>query len=245
MRQGVIGLLVGGLLLGPGGARAETTLTFYLGLSLTHDSDVRVRLRDGTDLKYRGISWASRSFQLPFYYGLQLTHHFEPRRDWGVRLDFFHDKAYADAEMPVPVTGTRAGGRVEATEPLSTTVQGFNMSHGTNYLTLNVLRRWNTCPEPGCTGKLQPYVGAGAGLMIPHVEATVGEASVGEYQLTGPAFQLLGGLAWPFASRLSLMGEYRVTRGAAGVSIPGGTLDTTLYTHHFVAGPSLRLPLLP
>ena len=243
--RAIFGLLVGGTLLGAGSARAETTLTLYLGLSLTHDSDVRVRLRDGTDLTYRGISWASRSFELPFYYGLQLTHHFEPRRDWGLRLDFFHDKAYADTGKPVPVTGTREGGRVEATEPLDTTGQGFNMSHGTNYLTLNVLHRWNTCPKVGCTGRLQPYVGAGAGLMIPHVEATVGGASVGEYQLTGPAFQLLGGLAWPFASRLSVLGEYRVTRGAASVSIPGGELDTALYTHHFIAGPSLRLPLLP
>lgn len=40
-------------------------------------------------------------------------------------------------------------------------------------------------------------------------------------------------------------GEYRVTRGDATVSIPRGELDTTLYTHHFIAGPSLRLPLLP
>jgi lipid A oxidase len=245
MRAIVIGGLVGATLLGAGSARAETTLTLYLGMSLTHDSDVRVRLRDGTDLKYRGISWASRSFELPFYYGLQLTHHFEPRRDWGLRLDFFHDKAYADAGAAVPVTGTRGGERVDTTEPLNTTVQGFNMSHGTNYLTLNVLRRWNSGPEPGSTGRLQPYVGAGAGLMIPHVEATVGSESVGEYQLTGPAFQLLGGLAWPFASRLSVMGEYRLTRGAASVDVPGGELDTTLYTHHFIAGPSLRLPLLP
>jgi lipid A oxidase len=237
--------LVGTALLVSGSAHAETTLTFYLGLSLTHDGDVRVRLRDGTDLKYRGVSWASRSFELPFYYGLQLTHHFEPRRDWGLRLDFFHDKAYADAGTPVAVTGTRGGGSVDTTEPLSTTVQGFNMSHGTNYLTLSVLRRWNSGPEPGSTGRLQPYVGAGAGLMLPHVEATVGSESVGEYQLTGPAFQLTGGVAWPFASRLSVFGEYRFTRGDASVRIPGGEVETTLYTHHLVAGPSLRLPLLP
>jgi hypothetical protein len=60
--------------------------------------------------------------------------------------------------------------------------------------------------------------------------------------LTGPAFQFLGGLDWPFASRLSLVGEYRLTRGAASVSIPGGELATTLYTHHFITGPCLRLP---
>jgi len=240
MRATVTGVLLGALW--AGAARAETTLTLYAGVSFTHDSDVRVRLPGGTNLEYRGISWASRSFQLPIYYGVQLTHHFASRPDWGVRLDFFHDKAYADADTPVPVTGTRGGVRVAGSEPLAATVQGFNMSHGANYLTLNVLRRWNRCPQPGCTGRPQPYVGAGLGLMIPHVEATVGAESVSDYQLTGPAFQLTGGLAYPLASRLSVSGEYRFTRGDASVDIPGGTLDTRLYTHHLVAGPSLRLP---
>jgi lipid A oxidase len=236
MRPSFTGLLLGGLLAGANAAHAETTLTLYAGVSFTHDSDVRVRRPGGTDLHYQGISWASRSFQLPIYYGVQLTHHFAARPDWGVRLDFFHDKAYANVDTAVPVTGTREGTRVEGSEPLSASVQGFNMSHGANYLTLNVLHRWNR------TGRPQPYAGAGLGLMIPHVEATVGTESVSEYQLTGPAFQLLGGLAYPLGSHVSVLGEYRFTRGDASVDIPGGTLDTRLYTHHLVAGPSLRLP---
>ncbi|HLM47886.1 MAG TPA: hypothetical protein VK458_28745 [Myxococcaceae bacterium] len=134
----------------------------------------------GEGLEARGPpeSWTS-----PIYYGVRLTHYFEARRDWGVMLDFFHDKVFADTEAPVRVTGTRGGEPVEGMEPLGTTVRRFNMSHGMNYLTLDVVHRCNTCPEPGCTGRLQPYVGAGAGLVIPHVEAAVGEQSVGEYQV--------------------------------------------------------------
>jgi len=239
-RAARIGVLCG--VVWSGAAHAETTLTFYLGVSFTHDSDVRLRQPDGTDLRYRNVSWASRSLELPFYYGLRLTHHFEPRRDWGVMLDFFHDKAYADTTTPVGVSGTRRGEPVEGTEPLGATVQGFNMSHGVNYLTLDVLRRWNTCPEVGCTGRLQPYVGAGAGLVIPHVEATLGDQSVSEYQVRGPAFQVLGGVGWPFASRFSLSGEYRFTHTSLTVDVPGGTLGTTLDTHHLILGPSFRLP---
>ncbi|WNG32484.1 hypothetical protein F0U61_01820 [Archangium violaceum] len=157
-------------------------------------------------------------------------------------LDFFHDKAYAETEKPVRVTGTRGGEPVDVTETLGSTVRGFNMSHGMNYLTLDVVHRWNACPEPGCTGRLQPYVGAGAGLVIPHVEAAIGDASVSEYQVHGPAFQVLGGVAWPFASRFAVSGEYRFTHTSVTVDVPGGTLGTTLDTHHLMAGPSLRLP---
>jgi lipid A oxidase len=240
-RTACLGLL-GAMVAWGGAARAETTLTLYVGVSFHHDSKVRVRQPGGTDLTYRDISWTSRSLELPLYYGVRLTHHFEARRDWGVMLDFFHDKAYADTAKAVGVTGTRGGEPVEGTEPLGTTVQSFNMSHGMNYLTLDVVHRWNTCPEPGCTARLQPYVGAGAGLVIPHVEARVGDASVGEYQVRGPAFQVLGGVAWPFASRFSLSGEYRFTHTSPTVDVPGGTVETTLNTHHLIAGPSFRLP---
>ena len=240
-RVALLGLL-GGMMAWSGNAHAETTLTVYLGVSFTHDSNVRLRQPGGTDLTYRDISWTSQSLRLPIYYGVRLTHHFASRPDWGVMLDFFHDKAYAETKEPVRVTGTRGGEPVDGAEPLGDTVHGFNMSHGTNYLTLDVVHRWNTCPEPGCTGRLQPYVGAGAGLVIPHVEATIGEQAMGEYQVRGPAFQVLGGLGWPFASRFSVSSEYRFTHTSITVDVPNGTLGTTLDTHHLIVGPSFRLP---
>ncbi|HEX8820734.1 MAG TPA: hypothetical protein VF794_12470 [Archangium sp.] len=241
-RYGVLMGLLGGLLAGGGIAHAETTLLLYVGVSFTHDSNVRLRQPGGTDLTYRDISWTSQSWTSPIYYGVRLTHHFEARRDWGVMLDFFHDKVFADTEQAVRVTGTRGGEPVEGMEPMAATVQRFNMSHGMNYLTLDVLHRWNTCPEPGCTGRVQPYVGAGAGLVIPHVEATMGDQAVSEYQVRGPAFQVLGGVAWPFASRFALSSEYRFTHTSPTVDVPGGTLETSIDTHHLIAGPSFRLP---
>lgn len=239
--------LLHGILLAAGmgacSVRAETTVSAYVGISFTHDSAVRLRQPGGTDLTFQGVSWSSRSLELPLYYGLRITHHFAARPSWGVRLDFVHDKVYADAEEHHRVTGMRAGAPVEAQEPLDASVQRFNMSHGANYLTLHLLHRWNPCPEPGCTSRLQPYVGAGAGILIPHVEATVGESSVSEYQVHGPGFQLLGGLDVPVASRLALFGEYRFSHASLGVDIPGGELRTTLNTHHLLVGPSFRLPL--
>jgi hypothetical protein len=81
-RAALIGLL-GGMVAWGGDARAETTLMLYLGVSFTHDSNVRLRQPGGTELTYRDISWTSRSLELPFYYGVRLTHHLESRRDWG------------------------------------------------------------------------------------------------------------------------------------------------------------------
>jgi opacity protein-like surface antigen len=74
------------------------------------------------------------------------------------------------------------------------------------------------------------------------VEALIGGQSVYEYQVRAPAFQLLGGVAWPFASRFALSGEYRFTHTSLTVDVPGGTVGTTLDTHHLVVGPSFQLP---
>lgn len=223
-------------------ASAETTVLLYLGTSFTYDSTVRLQFPGGTDLRYEGVPWASRSFQLPIYYGLRITHHFNASPGVGVALDFVHDKAYADTERPLRVTGTRAGQPVAGTEPLGTSLQSFNMSHGVNYLTLNGLYRWNTCPESGCTGRVQPYAGLGLGVAIPHVEAILGEQSVYRYQLRAPVLQALGGVSWPFASYFGVFGEYRFSHAFFDVDIPGGTLGTTLSTHHLVAGPVFRIP---
>jgi hypothetical protein len=224
-------------------ALAETTLSAYVGFSFTHASDVRLRQPGGTDLTFQGVSWTSRSLELPLYYGVRITHYFAARPDWGLMLDFVHDKVYANTEAARRVTGTREGHPVEALEPLGASLQRFNMSHGTNYLTLNLLRRWNACAKPGCAGRLQPYVAVGGGLVIPHVEAALGEHSVSEYQVDGPSLQLLGGLTIPFASRWSLFGEYRLSRASLSVDVPGGELSTSLNTHHMIAGPSFRLPI--
>jgi lipid A oxidase len=224
-------------------ARAETNLSIYIGKSFTDDSDLRLRQPNGTQLTFHGVPWSDHSFEMPIYYGGRVTHFFKRRPDWGVALDFFHYKVFSDINAVLPVTGTRSGAPVSGSERLGDTIQKFNISHGVNYLTLNAVHRWRLRPDASRypNGRLQPYVGAGLGAVIPHVEATIGGRTIGKYQWRGPGFQLFGGVSYGLSSRWSLFGEYKYTHTTLTVDIPNGDAHTTLDTHHLVLGGSYRL----
>jgi lipid A oxidase len=94
--------------------------------------------------------------------------------------------------------------------------------------------------------KLIPYVGAGAGVAIPHVE--VGredwppKTRTSEYQITGPAVQLLGGIEWRFAPRFSVFLEYKLSCAAIHGDVKGGGgVETNLCTHQLLGGPAWHL----
>jgi lipid A oxidase len=135
-----------------GSVRAETQVAGYLGMSWTSPSTVTVGGQS-----FHGVSWESRSFESPPYYGLRVGYFFAGNSGWGLALDFFHDKAYASAGSVEPA------------------LSRLSFSHGLNHLTVDVC--WRTHAGP-----LQPYLGAGIGTLVPHVEAESETASVDEYQ---------------------------------------------------------------
>ncbi len=252
MRQNRINIALLALALAAiGPARAETQLSFYLGKSFTNDSDVRLRQPGGTRLNFRGVSWGDESFEMPVYYGFRVTHYPKRHPEWGVALDFFHYKVFSDTDAVLPVMGNRGGAPVNGRERLGDTIQRLDMSHGVNYLTLNAVRRWRLHAGPARSAgapaaawrdaRLQPYVGAGIGAVIPHVEAAIGGRTVGEYQWRGPGFQLFGGVSYGLTRRWRLFGEYKFTHVTLTVDVPGGDARTTLDTHHLVLGGSYRL----
>lgn len=214
-------LLVAALALPCGAAEAETRVSLYAGGSGTHRSDIRLRLAQG-ELRFRGVAWDSRSFEMPIYYGLRVAHFLGPRPGVGLMLDFFHDKVYA---------------RSDAEGRLGGAIQGFNMSHGANYLTLSLLYRW------AASERIEPYVGLGAGTMAPHVEATVAGQSAEGYQFPrGRVLQISAGVVYRFAWFLGGVLEYRFTHASVRVDVPGGDLSTRLSTHHIVGGAAVTLP---
>jgi lipid A oxidase len=224
-------------------AQAETRLSLYIGKSFTEDSGLRLRQPNGTDLTFQGVSWSDQSFVMPIYYGVRVTHFLPRRPEWGVALDFFHYKVISDTNAVLPVSGARNGGPVSDTERLGDTIQRFDMTHGVNYLTLNAVHRWRLRPDPPHypNGRLQPYVGAGVGAVIPHVEVRIGGVSQQAYQWRGPGFQLFGGASYALSRRWSLFSEYKFTHTTLTVDIPGGDAHTTLDTHHLVFGGSYGL----
>jgi lipid A oxidase len=193
--------------IGSGAAlRAETQLAAYLGNTWTADSGVTIAGRT-----FQGVSWATRSFRAPPYYGLRAARFFAAS-GWGISIDFFHDKAYA------------------ADGSLAPTLRRLSFSHGLNHLTIDVDRRFRV-------GPLRPYLGLGAGTLVPHVEAQSDSASIDEYQwFRGVSLKAQAGVQGLVAGPLGLFAEYRFTFAHLGVSTPAGDLSTSLSTHHVIAG---------
>jgi len=82
-------------------------------------------------------------------------------------------------------------------------------------------------------GGLTPYVGAGVGVAVPHVEVQpVGQVQTFGYQLTGPAVQLVAGASLPLSDRWSAFGEWKGTWSHHKADLDsGGTLTTNIITN--------------
>ena len=225
-------------------ARAQTSVSVYTGTSFTRRSDLRVRQpATNSDATFRGVSWAARPFSQAPYYGYRLTHYFGAGR-LGFSLDYTHYKIYARTGRVVPVSGVWGGAAVNESARMDERVQDFNISHGVNMATGNVLYRWKGRPDAKFPeGRLQPYVGAGAGLYIPHSESTINNrATRGRYQTSGLGPQVLGGLQYGLSRRVGAFVEAKFNAGTAKVDTAGrGRAQTGLRTLHTLAGLSFKL----
>jgi hypothetical protein len=238
-----LGLLAWPAFLG-GGAGAEAApdlqLAAYGGGAYTMPSPVSFAQPGGTGLHFDAVHWKGQPFKSPIYYGLRGI--VWPANEMqGLMLDFTHIKAKARWDLPVRQQGTRDGVPVPASEDLSATFSRLEFTHGYNLLTLNLVRRRSLGGK-----NLLVYAGAGAGVSIPHVEvARAGRPAMtrtSEYQVTGPAVQVLGGIEWRFAPHFSLFVEYKLSCSAISGDVKdGGRVETDLCTHQLLAGPTWHL----
>jgi lipid A oxidase len=221
---------------------AETVVSVYVGRAFAPDTDLRLRAPGGDDVTYHGVSWETESFRAPIHYGVRLTHWLAERPEAGLALDFTHAKVFLE-DGRVRVTGTRGGTPVDQVENVSDSIGAFANSHGLNFLTLNALFR-GRAPAPAAPAPaagVTPYVGLGAGITIPHVEADIGGRSTGEYQYGGPAVQALAGLSYRAGRRWTVFGEYKLNRAWLKESLSGGgsaRLDVTVHELVVGVGPS-------
>jgi opacity protein-like surface antigen len=230
-------------LLSVGIARGETTIAIYSGKSFTSDSDLTLRQPgNNTRLRFEGVAYEDQSFTSPIYYGARVTHFFK-RKPWlGASIDFFHYKAYALTNRRVRAVGTDRGTPVDRDQRLDDTIQRFSISHGVNYLTLNVLGRlrWkrdDQFPE----GRIQPYAGVGGGGLLLHPESVIGGRSFQQYEWNGLGYQLFLGVDYRVTRRWGLFVEYKFNARNVNVRVVDGTADTRLNTHHLAFGTSYRL----
>jgi hypothetical protein len=218
----------------------DLQLGAYGGPAYTMASPLNFTQRGGTALRFGAIPWEGQPFKPPPYYGLRGILWPANGRQ-GLMVDFTHIKADAVKEAFVDQEGTRDGLPVPPQEKLSATFRKLEFTHGYNLFTLNLVRRSALRPA-----KLLAYAGAGAGIAIPHVEVGrpgwPAETRTSEYQLAGPAVQVLGGMEWRFSPHVSLFLEYKLSCSAiTGAVKGGGKVETNLCTHQLLAGPAWHL----
>ncbi len=251
-----------------GTAASETTLAppgrevmfaGYSGVPYTYPSDVVVK-KDGLhDLKVKDVTWDGKPFVNPIYYGARIVRFGGGRL--GTMLDFTHSKALARLDKDVTFEGTLNGAPAPERARLRDIFRKLEASHGHNMLTLNGLLRL-----PSITARIQPYVGIGAGVTLPHSEVGFAKADkrTYEYQYAGPVGQALIGLELRTA-RVSYFLEYKFTYAPyemplteregswlpldlwnqfqnwlSGTEPPGGRLTTTYASHQGIFGLGIR-----
>jgi len=208
-------------------ARAEVELTFALAKAAVEDTDLELSRPGDTHLTYSSVRWRDESFKMPLYLSLRTTWW---RRSWGVGLDYTHAKAIAETGRVAPVQGRRAGAPAAGRERIADTLPHFEMSHGLNTATVNLLRRWSS-------GRLQPYAGLGAGVAVPHVEAVIGDNRTDGYQWAGPAFEGRLGLALRLRRHLSAIAEYKLTYARVSADLAGGgSVEVAPRLHQLIVG---------
>lgn len=220
-------------------AKAELFFSGYLGTASTIDSDVQLNRPGGTSLTFKDVSWDDDSFSSPPYYGLRFGYWFRNNPHWGTTIDFTHAKMYGELEQTVRVSGTRNGVPVTGEERLGNTFDVLEFSDGHNLLTLNGMYRWMELgnSSENFLYRLQPYVLAGLGIAIPHVEVTVEGPRTFEFQTTGLVAQAGAGLDVDINSWFSIFAEYRLSYAEIDADlVGGGTLKTDPWTHHFTMG---------
>ena len=238
-------------------ARREHLIGGYGGVTYTMPSAVRVNNPDVTDFTTSGFEWIGRPFKAPIYYGVR-TQHWLPEAMTGSMVDFTHAKAIAVADDVAQFSGKLDGQTLPPSGQVRDVFKHLEFSHGHNMLTLNGLLRMPSSWLP-----MRPYFGLGGGVSLPHSEVGLHSAPsrTYEYQFAGFVGQGLVGIQIPLG-RVSLFFEYKFSYAPYSVPLsqepnghllvtdlwkqfrawmsgekpPGGTLTTTLSTHHAISG---------
>lgn len=214
-------LILGGVFLAAasmaGAASAEDLqFSIYGGYQTAPHSGVDVS--DGTHFT---AGWEGKSFGSPPYYGGRVTWWLGDFNlpNWGVSLDYTHDKVYADDD-----TLAKAGW------------SHFEFTDGLNLITINGLYRFQ---DP--TRRWTPYLGAGIGVNIPHVEVTRPSGKTWDYEVGGVTLQAQAGIDYKITDRWSTFLEYKGTYSRVDVPIDSGDrLKTNIFTNAVNVGISFH-----
>jgi hypothetical protein len=253
-----------------GGARTlparETLVGAFTGVPYTYPSPVKIEKTGAESFTIDPVHWYTDPFKSPIYYGVRVARWFGTGKT-GAMVDFIHSKAIAELDREASFSGQIDGQPLAPQARIRDVVSKMEFSHGHNMLLFNGLLRL-----PGIGAHLSPYIGAGAGVLLPHTEVDVvpgDRPRTYEYNYAGPAGQALAGIELRL-SRLSLFVEYKFTYGkygaplsqmngswlfldiwrqinrwVAGEAPAGGHITTDIVSHQVVGGLAVRFAARP
>ena len=216
-------------------SRADAQWYFVAGLGGNHTTPATVSIRQpshDTSLDFQRVHFEAKALTSPQYYDWHLGKLFGASRRLGIELEFIHLKVIADTTRDVRVTGVEQGAAVDEVARLDSRIQRYSMTHGLNFVLLNVVSRL----PMGGAGRLALVVRAGAGATLPHAETNVYHEVKQLYEWAGAGYDAGAGLSLRLRGRLSAVVDYKATRARPQISLADGTGRTTALTHQVAVG---------
>ena len=207
-RTGLAVALAGLALLSPCLATAEPYLGGYVGTALTEDKDLR------TELELNGVPFVNGrardlSFDSSVVFGGKAGYFFAEDvfgGNVGAELDVYHFEPNFGAQI-VDFSGTFAG----VSGDTRIRLQSANID--VTAVTMNFLYRFRLLSAPEYPrGRLQPYVGVGAGAFIAEIETRTSTFDVNKRindTDVRPGIQALGGARFLLTRNIALFAEYK------------------------------------
>jgi hypothetical protein len=216
-------------------AYAQIYGSISAGANHTMPADVTVDVPGaGLGVTYHDVQFSARPFDSPQYYSWRLGRLFGANARWGLEFEFTHLKVIADTSKGYAAAGTIAGAAIPAgtSLPMNAEVQEYQMTHGLNFLLVNVVNRIPV----GAKGRWSIVTRAGLGATLPHAETNVlGEFSQ-HYEFAGVGLQGSAGVAVRLTHLVSVVADYKLSEAQPRITLVGGTGQTTALTHQIAFG---------
>lgn len=210
----------------------------YLGANHTHSAPVTIDQASlGRVLTFDDVEFDARPFESPQYYGWRTGYLFGAGRRLGVELEFIHLKVIGRTDRTYPVSGDAAGAAIGPEAPMSAIVQRYAMSHGHNFLLVNLVSR-----TPLGQGPLALVLRSGIGPTLPHGESTIDGETLEQYEYAGIGSQVAAGLDVRLVGAVSATVEYKFTYSRPEITVARGIGRTSTATHHVAVGLAFGLP---
>jgi opacity protein-like surface antigen len=189
----------------------EPYVAGYVGTARTEDTDLRTEI-ELNDVPFVNGRARDLTFDSSLLYGGKAGYFFERNLlggNIGAELDVYHFEPNFGAQT-VDFSGTFAGVNGD-TRPR---FQSANLD--VTAVTLNLLYRFRLLSEPKYPrGRLQPYVGVGAGAFIAEIETRTSTFDVNR-QIDDtdvrPGIQALGGARFFLTRNIALFAEYKFVK---------------------------------